>query len=350
MKRLCFERRVFLLVTLSVAAALPAYTQGKWVKLAPFPEPIAEIAGAASGGKLYVFGGLGPNFEAIGMVYEYDPASDKWTKKKPMPAPAHHLAITELNGKIYIFGGFDLPASGPQGWVPIDHAWEYTPAADAWKSLAPMPSKRGSAVAATVNGKIYVIGGATFHPGSKEIALYANRPHRSVPDVDEYDPATNKWSARSPMPTARNHAGVGAVNGKIYVIGGRIGAAFMGTASNTDVVEEYDPASDSWGTVRLRMPTPRSAGAAGVYGGMIYVAGGEYQNAQLMGAFRALEAYNPATNQWVTMPNMPSPRHGFASAVIGNRFYIISGHIQTDGVTNARLETNSDDAFEIGER
>ena len=223
------------LVMVFSAAGTGAQVVGKWVKLAAFPEPIAEIAGAASGGKLYVFGGLGPSFEAIGMVYEYDPATDKWTKKRPMPVPAHHLAITELGGKIYIIGGFTLPKSGPAGWVPIDNAWEYTPAADNWKALAPMPTKRGSPVAAAVNGKIYVIGGATFHPGSKEIALYANRPHRSISDVEEYDPATNKWSARSPMPTARNHAAVGAAGGKIYVIGGRVGAAFMGVASNTEI-------------------------------------------------------------------------------------------------------------------
>ncbi len=44
------------------------------------------------------------------------------------------------------------------------------------------------------------------------------------------------------MPTARNHAAAGVVDGKLYVIGGRVGAAFMGVASDTDVVEEYDPA------------------------------------------------------------------------------------------------------------
>src|SRR2546426_5745749 len=82
------------------------------------------------------------------------------------------------------------------------------------------------------------------------------------------------------MPTARNHAAIGVVNNKIYVIGGRVGAAFIGVASNTDVVEEYDPATDQWGAVRARMPTARSAGAWGTYGNRIYVAGGEFQNGQ----------------------------------------------------------------------
>src|SRR4029077_14691990 len=98
------------------------------------------------------------------MVYEYDPASDKWTKKKPMPLASHHVSFTEHKGKIYAFGGFVLPPKGqPPAWVPIDNAWEYDPATDNWKALAPLPTKRGSPVAVTVGERMFVIGGAA-HP------------------------------------------------------------------------------------------------------------------------------------------------------------------------------------------
>lgn len=214
-----------------------AETPGKWMKRAPFPEASEELIGASADGKFYVFGGLGPGWIPQGLVYEYDPATDKWTKKKPMALPSHHVAITELNGKFYAFGGFVPPESGPPAWVPINNTWEYDPTNDSWKALAAMPTKRGSAVAATVNGKIYVIGGAALHPGSSELALYPARPHRSVDTVEEYDPKTNTWSKRSSMPTARNHAAVGVVNNRVYVIGGRLGSAFIFTASNTNVVE-----------------------------------------------------------------------------------------------------------------
>ena len=85
--------RVFL-VTLMLAATI-VHAQGKWVKLAPFPEPAEEILGAAANGKLYVFCGLAPGWKPIGMVYEYDPASDKWTQKKQMPLLSHHVSFTE---------------------------------------------------------------------------------------------------------------------------------------------------------------------------------------------------------------------------------------------------------------
>jgi len=47
----------------------------------------------------------------------------------------------------------------------------YDPATDAWRNLAPMPIKRGSAAANLVNGKVYVMGGATTAEGSKDVAI-----------------------------------------------------------------------------------------------------------------------------------------------------------------------------------
>jgi N-acetylneuraminic acid mutarotase len=329
-----------------ILATSVAHAQGKWLKLAPFPQPAEEISGAAAGSKMYVFAGLAPVWKPIGMVYEYDPAANQWMKKKPMALASHHVAFTTYRDKIYAFGGFVLPDSGPPAWVPINNSWEYDPAGDTWKALPPMPTKRGSALAAVVNDKIYVIGGATTIPGSKETAVLPTHPHMSVGTVEEYDPGTNTWRQRSSMPTPRNHAAIGVVNGKIYVIGGRVGAAFIGLASDISVVEEYDPASDQWSGPRARMPIARSAIGAGVYGGRIYVAGGEYQDPHMMATFRAVEAYDPASNTWSEMPPMPVSRHGLAVGVISNHLHVVSGDVQSAG-TGVEVSTGEHDAFEF---
>ena len=333
------------IVGIMLATAV-AHAQGKWLKLATFPQPAEEISGAAAGGRMYVFAGLAPVWKPIGMVYEYDPAADQWTKKKPMPLPSHHVAFTTYRDKIYAFGGFVSPESGPPAWVPINNAWEYDPAGDTWKALASMPTKRGSALAAVVNDKIYVIGGAATIPGSKETAVFPTHPHMSVGTVEEYDPATNTWKERSSMPTPRNHAAIGVVNGKIYVIGGRVGAAFIGLASDISVVEEYDPATDKWSAPRARMPTARSASVSGVYNGRIYVAGGEYQDTHMMATFKAVEAYDPASNTWSIMPSMPVSRHGLAAGVIGNRLILVGGDVQSAG-NGIAASTSEVDAFEF---
>jgi N-acetylneuraminic acid mutarotase len=339
------RRTLALFGTLSFVLLLAAstVTQGRWSKGAPFPAVDAdeEMYGIAANGKMYVMGGFGPGGNPRGAVYEYDPAGNTWTKKKQMPRPVHHQAMAELGGKIYVFGGFTVPMPQPPlgggGWAPVDNAWEYDPAADTWTALPPMPTKRGSALAFQVNGRFYVIGGAAPHPGSTLVAITGDGPGRSVATNEMYDPAAKRWETRQTLPTARNHAFGGVVNGKIYVIGGRIGHSFITVTSNTDIVEEYDPAIDSWGPLKARMPSPRSGGGWATYNGKIYVAGGEVATPQLVGAYRAVEAYSPATNTWEKLPSMPMPRHGVAGAFIGNRFHLVSG-----GITSAAAGAGGD--------
>ena len=334
-----------ILTVLSVILLLTAnaLTQSRWSKLAPFPSVDAdeEYYGASVNGKLYVMGGFGAGGNPRGAVYEYDPAANAWTKKKQMPRPVHHQAMVPFNGKIYVFGGFTVPTPAPPlgggGWAPVDNAWEFDPAADTWRALPPLPSKRGSALAFEVGGRFYVIGGAATHPGSTLVAISGTGPGRSVATNEMYDPKTNRWETRQTMPTARNHAFGGVVNGKIYVIGGRIGHSFITVTSNTDIVEEYDPAVDSWGALKARMPTPRSGGGWATFGGKIYVAGGEVATPEMVGAYRAVEAYTPATNSWEKLPSMPMPRHGVAGAVIGNRFHLVGG-----GITSAAAGAGAD--------
>jgi N-acetylneuraminic acid mutarotase len=307
----------------------------RWEKAAPFPEPEEELYGVEAGDKMYVIGGFSENGKpAPAMVYEYDAAADRWTKKKPIPVAVHHQAQAEFNGKIYVFGGCQRPLSGPGmgGWEPVDNSWEYTPATDSWRALAPMPGKRCSAVAEEVGGKIYVIGGVGLMENSGETAIFGNRPARVLGTNQAYDPATNTWATRSTMPTTRNHAFAGAVNGKIYVIGGRIAAGQVTASSNVDVVEEYDPVRDLWGAAKSRMPTARSGGGWATYNGRIYVAGGEYQHERFNASYRALEAYEPATNRWIVLPSMPQARHGVAGAFIGNRLHLVSGKPEGGGL------------------
>ena len=339
---------VFALLVLLCGGA--AQAQGKWSKAAPFPEPEEELYGVTAGGKMYVMEGFGSDGVPVGMVWEYDPATDKWTKKKKMALPAHHVALVGYNNKIYAFGGYTLHpvAQGFGGWTPIDNAWEYDPSADTWKALSPMPTKRGSPVAVEAGGKIYVIGGAVPEPGSNQPAVFLSGPARSVGTNEVFDLATGTWESRSSMPTPRNHAFGGSVNGKIYVIGGRVSHPFIIVASNVDIVEEYDPATNTWGAAKAQMPTARSGGGWATYNGKIYVAGGETQTGPTLGAFRALEAYDPSTNTWQILPMMPTPRHGVAAGFLGNRLHLVSGKISSGGYEpGLHLSTGAHDVFEI---
>lgn len=338
------------LVLVAGWAAPAVAVEGKWMTLAPFPDPAEEPVGAVAGGKLYVMGGIKPIWQPTGIVYAYDPQTNAWTARKPMPQPIHHNAITVLDGKIYLFGGFTLPQSGPPAWVPSNSAWRYDPEADEWTPLAPMPTPRGAAAAATVNGKIYVIGGAAQLEGDKSPSIHPARPHRSLGTVEEYDPVANSWSTRPSMPVARNHVAIGAVKGKIYVIGGRLGSAFItAMPSDTGLVQEFDPATDMW-VLKAPIPTPRSAVGYAVISDKIYVAGGEVQTYEYLAAFRALEVYDPATNRWEKLTAMPIPRHGMAAAALGNRFHLVGGDVQSAMVPRPKgteFHIEQHDVFEV---
>src|SRR2546425_10690868 len=111
-----------------------------------------------------------------------------------------------------------------------------------WSEKARLPEPRGEVGVATVNGKIYVLGGSAL--GRDDQTL-----------VEEYDPATDRWRVRAPMPRGLSHAGAVGMNGKIYVIGGFTRNVHMGAL---DVVFEYDPANDSWRTL-ASMKSPRGS-------------------------------------------------------------------------------------------
>jgi N-acetylneuraminic acid mutarotase len=340
------------LLTAPTLHAQPApMPQGKWVRLAPLPQGVGELLGVAVNGKLVASQGLLPGFKPAGLVYEYDPAADAWMQKKPMPHPVHHAAIAAQNGKMYVFGGFDLPGSGAPGWSPVAETWEYDPATDAWRQRAAMPTARGGGIAAFVGGKCYVIGGAGPMPGASEPTLRPRQLQRSLATAEEYDPATDTWRQRSPMPTPCNHMGGEAVNGKIYAIGGRLSGAFIiGYPGNVNLVQVYDPAADAWST-RAPMPTARSGLNTASLNGVIYAAGGEAQDEKSLSAFRAFEAYQPATDTWWTLPSMLLPRHECIMAAIGNRIHVAGGSVQSAIVPLPKglaFETDAHEAFEVG--
>jgi len=222
------------------------------------------------------------------------------------------------------------------GTDAVTNVWEYDPATDNYRAMAPIPGPRCSAVAATVNNKIYLIGGIEPFENGKGSRISGRN--------QVFDPVANTWATTdlSPMPTTRNHAFVGVVNNKIYVIGGRQSAGMIPYSSNTDVVEEYDPATNTWGNVKQRMPTARSGGGYATYNGKIYIGGGEWISREVMASFRALEAYDPATDTWELLPALPGAVHGNAMSFIGNKLHNVSGKMENGGLPDQMAPATAD--------
>lgn len=235
---------------------------------------------AAVGGKIYVIGGVylggggliqrsgdssatlqcaDSTSEKAGTrvtadVQAYDPAADTWTYVAALPSPRAGGAAVVLDGKIHLIGGGNYQG---QTWDNIENHLVYDPKTDAWSSLAPMPSTRvaPALVTDTAGGKIYAIGGwdsSSQNPtGLNEV----------------YDSATNAWTTKPPMPTARSDVGAAALNGLIYVMGGSTVNAPVST------VETYDVAKQSWSNA-MSLPARLPMAYAFAVNGVLYVTAG----------------------------------------------------------------------------
>jgi N-acetylneuraminic acid mutarotase len=192
---------------------------------------------------------------------------------------------------------------------------------DSWAPKASMQVARGGLGVAAVNGKIYAIGGDTIAGSS---------PYTGgiVATNEEYDPATETWETKEPMPTPRMNFGIAVYNNKIYCIGGEEISKDDSKAPLTNVNEVYDPTTDTWET-KESMPTPRSDLRANVVNGKIYLIGGYDPNVHFEpGASTHNEVYDPATDSWSTKKPLPAPTSNYASAVFGDKIYVIGGFIE----------------------
>lgn len=201
-------------------------------------------------GKLYLAGGT-DNSTHVAWLYVFDPtagSSGTWTQLPSMPGGARsQLAGGVIGNVFYAVGGYpcsNTDCARLEGWDTVNNAW--------LSGLPSMPTARADLAVATVNGKLYALGG--FASGVP------------VKAAEVYDPAIG-WTSIAQLPVARGAMNALASGGKIYLFGGTDGAS-----TRADVLV-YDPSSNTWSTT-LAMPTPRqSAGVAPVSGGIDVVGG-----------------------------------------------------------------------------
>ena len=118
-----------------------------------------------------------------------------------MPTPRDHLAVSVVAGKINVIGGrlgsYDRNLEANE---------VYDPSMDSWSTQAPLPTVRSGIASATVDHKVFVLGGE-----STQRAFYEN---------ESYDPLLDTWETMPQLPTARHGLGAVAIGNRIYVLAG----------------------------------------------------------------------------------------------------------------------------------
>lgn len=210
----------------------------------------------------------------------------QWKQLAPLPLPRAGSAVGILDGKLVVAGG-TYWREGRKFWC--EQVDGFDPSTNRWAPKAPLPKPCGDTAAVAHDGVLYVFGGGT--EGVAESTVWALRD--------------NRWSAlpHLALPAPRRSSGVAVVDGTFYLLGGLTGTG-SDFASATSTVWAAKPGG-RW-EPRAPMPGPaRFNLSVGVVAGRILVAGG---CAPDNGAVRNLDeilAYNPSIDEWTLLGRLP---------------------------------------------
>jgi non-specific serine/threonine protein kinase len=274
-----------------------------WHTVAPMTLPRTEVAATAAGQRIYVIGGFVADGATVATVEVLDTTTGRWTRGPDLPLAVNHAMAATVDGNVYVFGGWRTDKQASAAAFRLDGA--------AWRPIAEMPQPRAAGVSVVLPGSVYVAGGVARSGLAEEMMVY--------------DVANDRWTTAPGPPTRREHLGGAASGGRVYTVGGRTGAG------NLTAFEVYDPNSAQWATLP-DLPTARGglAGAATCTGHVVAVGG------EIPATFAEAEAFDVRGGRWLALPDMPTARHGLGAVVVGTTLYTLAGGPQPGlHVTNA---------------
>lgn len=267
--------------------------QGWSISSAKASVPRTEVSAALYQGKVYVVGGYNEAGQAVNTVEIFDPQTDSWSQGPALPSAVHHTSAVVLGGQLFVVGGLTGTDSKPTNKV---YAYDGTK----WTEGPMLPQPLGAQGAAIVSAdRLYVAGGiqadgastgAVYSLGVDETewrtepSMTAARNHLTLASVDGklyaiggrdsetmtlqtveiYDPLTKQWQAGADMPTGRSGLTSAVLAGKIYAFGGE------STEKTFSEAEEYNPASGTWREI-TPMPEARHGLGSAVFGNTIFL-------------------------------------------------------------------------------
>ncbi len=322
---------------------------GHWEQVGDMPTGVSATGrtGAVLDGTLYSFGGIltdvnkpeSQDREQIDTVLTFDPAADQdnaWSKGPPMPQKLAGAATATVNGTVYLFGGAG-PGGGPwKGQDTLaDTIYRFDPdGTPAWKDVTPpdgMPQGglyAPSAVYSQQTDRIYVVAGGMGDPRPPN----SRRIWTFNPDEEEItDP--NWATLPSDMAARWGSAAILSDGSETYL------HAFGGIHSSPGgTLEEHVRYELSVGesSEEVMAPLPHAGGklASAVIDNRLYATLGLYDESgdwSISDFENHLMLYNPVLDSWTTdRPEISEDRvrDPGATGVIDGDLYIAGGHLK----------------------
>jgi N-acetylneuraminic acid mutarotase len=282
-----------------LTAQISEVTHNSWTSGAPMITPRVGAAFGVITGKVYVVSGA--TTSAIVTTNEiYNIAKNTWSTGAPIPTARYVPASAVVDNILYVIGGCNSSCATGGGALNVVEA--YNPATNAWTEKSPIPTLIDSVYAVVSKKIIYVVGG--YVPGTGR-----------VPTLYSYNPATDTWKQEASMAVAKSNPATG-------VLGGIIAAGGLENTGNTNDTESYAIAKNTWKTLAA-MPTAVSASCFGTVSGKFYVASGSDNS----GPNASVQAYTGGTTKsWTAgLASIPQATVAPASAVAKGQLYCIGG-------------------------
>lgn len=314
---------------LHVAAATnpvaPAWPTS-WVSAAAAPSPRFEPIAHSFGGKVYAFGGFKDSSWHVDRTYvSYDPSTNTWKSLGTLPVgmAETHVGVADDGTYMYFAGGFagDLQQGVSPSQIASDKVWRYDPAANTWSLLTTLPFARGA-------GQLVCIGRTLHYIGGNPADRVTNIGDHLVLNLD--NPSAG-WTTAAPMTNPKDHFSAAVMNGKIYLLGGEHGHDVLHQQQSD--MQVYDPATDQW-TALANLPIAKShmEGGTFVENGEIIFAGGQIDN---FNSTNRVFAYDPSADAWTELAPLPAYRQGGIVMPFGNKIVVTLGAVSTNAPQSA---------------
>ena len=252
-----------------------------------------------------------------GEVCSYNLTSMKWSNLPKCPYQYSSLAV--INGQLIAIGGCkDLSRK--------DTCTNRLLSLPGYKEIfPPLPTRRHGTTAVTSKEHLIVAGGATGLPFASTIAT-----------VEVMDTKTLVWSTVASLPHPYGSSTSTICEDQLYLLGGNDDSGKTKSVlicSLTELLQSSSSSSSIWHKV-TDAPAYRSTCAA-VNGQLLAVGGSDKDYKPTS----AIHQYNPTTNSWDLISNMPTVRRWNLVAVLPtNEVMVVGGVIDEYGRTIDKVE------------
>ena len=239
----------------------------------PAPQTVVNSSTLAPALDLvYKFGGRVGSDAMTPLIECFNPITKTWSYKQSMQSGRRSMSSAYADSDIYLIGGL---TSATDDYSITDQVQKYDALNDVFSTLQAIPKAMFYSAAVCCKGLVYNIAGRV----SASEVLSENYC---------YDPATETWTTKQPLPISTSYCQAQEIDGKIYLFGGDNGE----NARNTTY--QYNPESDLW-TTKANMAYASMLIASAKINDLIVAIGwilsGGTKTAQT-------QIYNPRTDEW----------------------------------------------------